>query len=192
MAAFAMAAMTALGSTVSTVGSAVGSAVSSVGSAIGIGGAAGGTGSTFASILQGGLGLVGAMSAIRAGSAQADAYRSQAADTRLDVTQEQIDATNRETSLRKGLLKSLGERDVAYAASGLDLSFGTPATARAQAADDAQQAVEQDQTTSDLRQSRLRARADTLDALAGDAESASWLKAGGSVLGSAFDIVKRG
>lgn len=159
--------------------------------ATGAAGAAGGS-SIFGTILQGGLGLVSAMAAIRAGASEARMYRSEAADTRLNVTQEQIDAENRQTGLRKQLLASLGERDTAYAASGVDLSFGTPATARREAEDDANRALSQDQMTSTVRQSRLRTKAANLDAQAADAQSAGGMKAFGIFANTAFDIFKRG
>ncbi len=153
-------------------------------------GAAGG--STALSILQGGMGLLGAMASIRAGQSAAAGYRSQAADTRLDVGQETIAATQKETSLRKALVASLGERDVAYAASGVDLSFGTPAAARSQAIDDTNSAMSMARTQSEMRRRQLLARADTLDAMAEDAASSGLIKGLGTFGGSMFDIVKRG
>ena len=195
----AMAAMSSLAGGVST-------AVTSVGSALGLTSAsapmalapaaAGATGSSpgsfFASLLQGGAGLVGAMSAMRAGRATAAAYRSQAADTRLEVNQEAIDATDRQTSLRKQLVAALGERQTAYAASGVDLTFGTPQQAQREAIVTANDVISRDQSTSDIRRSRLRARADTLDAMASDAEDAGAIKGLGIGLSTAGALFARG
>lgn len=150
------------------------------------------SGFSFASILQGGAGLLSAMSAMRAGQSQAAMYASQAADTRLDVTQEAIDATDRQTGLRKQLLAALGERDTAYAASGVDLSFGTPVQARNEAIQEANNAIAVDQSNSDLRKSRLRSRAAGFDAMAADAKSAGAVKAAGVLFDTGINIFKRG
>lgn len=186
---------------VSTVASGIGSmfsgggaAATAAGGASGAVGAAGGaaSGFSFGSILQGGMGILSAMSAMRAGQSEAAMYTSQAADTRLEVTQEGIDATERQTGLRKQLLSALGERDTAYAASGVDLSFGTPVQARTEAIQEANNAIGVDQSNADIRQSRLRSRAATLDGMAADAKSAAKMKAAGILFDTGFDIIKRG
>lgn len=210
MTEFVTAVFGAATSAISSVASGVGSMASGIGSlfsggattATAAGGATGGTvgtaaggaasGVSFGSVLQGGMGILSAMSALRAGQSQAAMYTSQAADTRLDVTQEGIDATERQTGLRKQLLSALGERDTAYAASGVDLSFGTPVQARTEAIQEANNAIAVDQSNADIRQSRLRARAATLDGMAADAKSAAALKAGGILFDTGLDIYKRG
>jgi hypothetical protein len=203
MTEFVTAVFGAATSAISTVASGVGSLFSggaatatAAGGATGgaVGTAAGGaaSGLSFGSILQGGMGLLSMMSALRAGQSQADMYTSQAADTRLDVTQEGIDATERQTGLRKQLLAALGERDTAYAASGVDLSFGTPVQARTEAIQEANNAITVDQSNADLRQSRLRSRAASLDGMAADAKSAAKMKAAGILFDTGLDIYKRG
>lgn len=200
MTALLQAVFTSVGSAVSSVASGIGSMFSSGTAAasgpLDLGKLAAGSGTssslTFANVLQGGLGIVQAMGALRAGQTQSSAYRSEAADTRLDVTQEAIDATDRQTSLRKQLIAALGERDTAYAASGVDLSFGTPQQARTEAIQSASDAITTDQSNSDLRKSRLRSRAASLDAMAADASSAGGLKAAGSLLETGIDILARG
>lgn len=184
---FATAALASLTSAASGVASAAGSA-------LGLGSSAGGSslGSTALTILQGGVGLMGAMSSIRAGQAQAAAYRMAGADARLQAGNEQIAATEKETSLRKALVASLGERDVAYAASGVDLSFGTPTVARGQAIDEASRAMSTARTASDMRRTQHLAKAAGYDALASDAEAAGSAKAFGGILSTGFDIIKRG
>jgi hypothetical protein len=186
---FATAALSAIG--IGGGSAAAGGAAAAAGAPLNLV-AAGSGGSMFAGILQGGLGVLGAMGALRAGQAQADAYRSQAADTRLQVGQEDVNATLKETSMRKALIRSLGERDVAYAASGVDLSFGTPATARAAAIADASEAMSLERQNTDMRKSQLRAKADTYDALASDAEDAGLFKAIGSIGAAGLGILGRG
>jgi len=184
--------------------SAVGSVASGIGSALsGLTGAGAtaagkvvgetvGVTSKFTSLLQGGLGLVSAMGELRAGQAQADALRSQAADTRLNITQEGIAGTERQDSLRRQLVSAIGERDTAYAASGVDLSFGTPVSARRQAIADADRAIVTDQNNVNLRQTQYRSRALSLEQMAADAASAGGIKALGSIFDTAIDITARG
>jgi hypothetical protein len=192
MTEFVTAIFSAAGQAVSSVATGVGSLFSgSTGAATAAGGAAK-SGFSFASVLQGGMGVLSAMSALRAGQAQSEMYLSQAADTRLDVTQEAIDATDRQTGLRKQLLAALGERDTAYAASGVDLSFGTPVQARTEAVQDANDAISVDQSNSDLRKSRLRSRAAGYEAMAADAKSAGSAKAAGILFDTGIDLFKRG
>ncbi|PPQ39375.1 hypothetical protein SAMN06265338_103221 [Rhodoblastus acidophilus] len=181
---FAAAALSSLASGLGGAATAATSAVSSVGSAIG--GA-----STFASILQGGAGLVGAMSAVRSGDAQAEALRQAALDAEQDRRAVGVDSINQQTSLRKALIQSLGERDVAYAASGVDTSFGTPAVARQAAEADTQNALSQVQDDTAAKQARLSARAASYRQQASEASSAGWIKGVGSILTAGAGILGR-
>lgn len=154
--------------------------------------AASATGSMLSSILQGTAGLVGAMGAVRAGQAQAEAYRMQAGDARIDARQEEIAGMQREDGLKRKLLASLGERDAATAASGVDLSFGTPVVARDQAMEDANRAVSMNQGETEMRRARLMARAASYQRMASEAESAGLTKGIGSLLMTAGSIGRRG
>lgn len=150
------------------------------------------TGSFLASVLQGGVGLVGAMAAMREGQMQATAYRGQAQDAKFDARSEEIAGAQRQDSLRRDLVKTLGERDVAYAASGVDLSFGTPQIARGEAVDAAGRAVAQDQETTAMRAARLRERAAYFKQMALGAEEAGLYKAVGAGLTAGMGIAARG
>jgi hypothetical protein len=177
---------TAAAGAVSSAASGIGGAVSSATSAFG------GAGSFFSGILQGVGGITSAMAATRAAQAKADAYQNQAADAERDANQQQIAATGRQTGLRKDLLATLGQRDVAYAASGLDLSFGTPVQARDQAIVDSSNAIAGDQATADTNQAMLRQRAAQYRKMAGQALDAGDYTAIGTALSTAGSILKRG
>ncbi len=150
------------------------------------------TGSYLASILQGGAGLIGAMGAIRSGQQQADAYRQMSGDARLDARQEELSGMQREDSLKRKLLGDLGNRDAAYAASGVDMSFGTPAIARDQAIESSNRAVAIDRSTTEMRREQLMSRAASYQRMAQEAESAAWLKGLGGLMLTGGSIIRRG
>jgi hypothetical protein len=189
---FAAAALTSLASGIGEAGAAAGSALSGAGAAVGGASGAIGGASTFASILQGGAGLLGAMAAVRSGNAQSDALKQSALDAEQDRTAAGIDATNQQTGLRRALIQSLGERDVAYAASGVDTSFGTPAVARQQAEADTSNALTQNQDEAAARAARLTARAASYRQAAGEAQSAGNIKGAYSILSAGGSILARG
>lgn len=196
-----------------SLASAIGSGVSSVGSALGIGGtaAAAGTaaatagtvattaatssigwGSILSGALAGGASLVSAMATMRQGQAQTDDYFNKSADALTDARSEDINAIGRQTGLKQDLLKSIGERDVAYAASGIDLSFGTPVQARLEVADDAARAIGDDSAATDMRVSRLKERAANYRLLGYEASKAARAKATGTILETAASAIRRG
>lgn len=197
---FAAAALTAVSSAVSSAAGAVGSAVSTVGSALGIGGTAagagaglfGGFGSTIGSILSGTATVAGMLGASQGGQEQGRNLYAQAADARTEQDIERIRGTERRDSLRRSLLTTLGERDVATAASGVDLSFGTPAMARQEAERDAESALTMDQSTEDLRIARLQERENEFIRAGRAAKKAGTIKAVGLGLKGAAALAGRG
>lgn len=85
--------------------------------------------------------MLGVVNAISAGNAQSDALKAQAADTQREIPLQTLQGIQTRTSIKAKLADALGSQDTAYAASGSDLSFGTPAQARKDAfreADNAQ------------------------------------------------------
>lgn len=122
----------------------------------------GGAASTVGSILSGGASLL-QMSALRqAGRQKQQSLAFQAQDTATEIAQENIQGAGRTNSLRQALLDTIGERDAAYAASGVDIGFGTPALARQEASAAAESAIAQDTAGTTARVSRLNARAKNL------------------------------
>lgn len=134
-------------------------------------------GSTLMSILQGTATALSVVGGLRAAQMQADARNAQAEDAKLEASMEGTRGIERRTALRQRMVEDLGARDVAYAASGVDLSFGTPATARNQAVSDANAALSTDAQTENIRANRLMSRAAQYRMMAEDAQASGTLKA---------------
>lgn len=196
---FAAAAVSAVAGAIGSATSAVGSAASAVGTALGIGGTAAGAGSSLfgagsllSGILSGTATIAGMMGAQAAGDEQSRTLMGQANDARMEQSLESIRGTGRRDTLRRSLLETLGERDVAAAASGIDLSFGTPAIARDEAERDAESALALDRSTEDFRVARLQEREGEFRRSAASARKAGRIKAFGLGLQGAASIANRG
>ena len=118
-----------------------------------------GSGFSLATLLEGGATLLGAFSAISAGEAQADQMELAARDAEAEIPLETLQGISRRTSIKKELVDAIGSQDVAFAASGVDLSFGTPGQAKKEAFREADRALASDSGTQELRSSRLSERA---------------------------------
>ncbi len=179
------------GSMFGTGAAAAGTATAAVGTT-----AAAGSGlfsmSTFGSILSGGATVLSASSAMSAGQEQAIAYQAEAAQAQADAAQESIDGRQRRDGLRRDLIARLGEQDVAYSASGLDLSFGTPVVARDESIRSASAALSNDLSNEEAKRRRLVERSDALKRMAKSARQAGAIKAGGLLLSGGADILQRG
>lgn len=149
-------------------------------------------GSTALSILQGGATVASVLATAGAGQQKADAYMLQAGDAETAAQLERVQGIERRTSLKASLLQAIGERDVAAAASGVDLSFGTPAIARDQALKDGARALEVDTSTEEFRRARLFERAASYRNMASQARAGSLLQALGGGLEGAAKIARRG
>ena len=149
-------------------------------------------GSTLTSILSGTASLAGMIGAIGAGNEKAAALEAQAADSVTEAGLEEIKGAERRLSLKRSLLQTIGERDVAYAASGVDLSFGTPSLARDEAQKDAERAISMDVDTQAMRQSRLLERAASYRSQSASARSAGFLKGIGIGVDTLISAKRRG
>lgn len=138
-------------------GAAAGTAAA--GAAAGAGAAAAGTGISLASILQGTATVLGVVSAIGAGNAEATQNELAANDADAEQATETLNGIQRRTSIRKQMADALGAQDVAYAASGVDLSFGTAKEARTDAYREADLGLTSATSTEQSRVSRLAERA---------------------------------
>lgn len=200
---FAAAALSTVATAITSVATTVGGALGIGGSAAGAAGAAtgtagsllaagegfgtlslglpslGGAGSLFTSILSGTATVAGILGASAAGNEQARGLTAQAMDARTEQDIEALRGTDRRNSLRQSLLKTLGERDVAAAASGIDLTFGTAAMARDEAERDAESALAIDKSTEDFRVGRLKERESEFLRSAASARKAGRIKAFG-------------
>lgn len=178
----------ALKTIVSTIGS---TAAAGAGAAAGAAGA-GGLASTFASILQGAGSVASILGTLSAGADKAQSYKLAARDADLDAVQEEIKGTQRQNSIRRALLETLAERDIAFAASGIDIGTGTPAVARAEATRDAERQLSVDQESTRMRKVRLQEKAIELRRQGRQARVASYLTAFQQGAQGLTDIMERG
>lgn len=149
------------------------------------------SGSSLMSILQGAATALSVVGGLRSAQAQADARTAQAADAAQEAAMEGTRGIERRTQITKRLVEDLGARDVAYAASGVDLSFGTPATARQSAVADANAALSTDVETENIRRNRLLSRSAQFRMMAEDASAAGTLKAVTGGVSMLADISRR-
>jgi hypothetical protein len=133
-----------------------------------------------------------AISAMREGQEKSAALKLQAVDARNDAQQEQLAGAQRADALRRQLLEEQGQRDAATAAGGVDLSFGTPAMARAQADDDSARALSLNASSVDTRSARYLERAANYQTMARSASRGGMLKALGIGANTALSIQRRG
>ncbi|MEO1110097.1 MAG: hypothetical protein AAFX90_19460 [Pseudomonadota bacterium] len=147
------------------LGGAGGAAAGTAGAAAGAAGAAAGTagaaisgGSILSTLLQGGATLLGMMSTIEAGEQDADMFEARAIDAQAEKPFETLQSVSRRTSIKQDLAQAIGEQEVAYAAAGVDLSFGTPVEARKDAAREADRALTNENATEETRLNRLDER----------------------------------
>ncbi len=139
------------------LGGGAGAAAGTAGVAAGTAGVAAGTatGISLSSVLQGAVSVLGMVSSIAAGNADAEAYKAQAEDVQREQPLETLKGIDRRSAIRREMVDALGKQDVAYAASGTDLSFGTPGQARQEAYRQADSSLEVDQGTQATTQARL-------------------------------------
>lgn len=182
---------TSLASTFAATAPAASTAATTVAAAAPAVSSAATAGSTLMSILQGTATALSVVGGLRAAQAQADMRNAQAEDAKAEAAMEGTRGIERRNAIKQRMIQDLGDRDVAYAASGVDLSFGTPTTARNQATADANAALSTDAATEDIRRNRLLSRAAQYTMMAEDARSAGTLKAltgGASMLA---DVARR-
>lgn len=150
------------------------------------------SGLSLASFLQGTATVLGVVSAIGAGNAEADALNAQAADAEREQNLEVLQGIQRRASIKRAMADAVGAQDVAYAASGVDLSFGTAASARQDAYREADLALTMDTGTEQTRVGRLAERAANYRAGAKRARAAGLLN--GLIGGAkgATSILERG
>ena len=130
------------------------------------------SGISLASILQGTATVLGVVSSIAGGNAEADALNAQAIDAEREQEIETLSGIERRASIKATLAEALGQQDVAYAASGVDLSWGTASQARREAYREADLAITSAASTELTRNSRLMERAANYRASAKRARSA--------------------
>jgi len=168
MSGFIEAIVTGLGATTATAGA--GAAAS--------GTAALGTGLSISSILQGVATVGGIVATIAAGNAEAASLKAQAKDAEAEKPFETLQSIDRKRSLLAAAGEAAGELDVAYAGSGVDLSFGSARQQRRNVYREADLGLDTDSGTTALRIDRLTERARNFRKMAKRTKLASYLSAG--------------
>lgn len=122
-------------------------------------GTAAASGISLSTILQGTASVLGLVSSIAAGQADRDQAEAMAADAEAEQPLEILKGIDRRRSLKLATIDAIGEMDAAYAASGVDLSFGTAAQARKEAFREADLGLTSEAGTTMTRLARLTERA---------------------------------
>lgn len=142
-------------------------------------------------MLQGGATVLGMVNAVNAGNADAEAATLAAEDAAREVPLETLQGIQRRSSIKQEMMDRIGEQDVAYAASGVDLSFGTPGQARKEAFRQGDLALTSDVGTEQTRVARLQEREVNYRKRAARAKSGGWFDAAMIGLNGASSIAGR-
>lgn len=187
MAELLIAAGAALGGTAAT-----GATAATVATTAATGAAA--AGSSALSILQGVASAVAAIGAIGSGMSAAAASEDAAVQTEAEAGQEQLQATQRQNSMRRELLAIMGQNDVAFAAGGVEVGGGggIAEQARAQARKDAATEIGIDRDQDEYRRAQLKVRARNLRRRGGEQMMAGFGQALGIGLNFGIDQAERG
>jgi hypothetical protein len=167
------------GTAATGAGAAAGSAfagATAAGAATATGAAAAG-GISLSSILQGATSILGITNAISSGNAQAQQLELAAADSQRQIPTTMLQGIAQRTAIKKQLGDALGAQDVAYAGSGTDLSFGTPAQARKDAFREADNALTTQGGTEQSTIARLDERTKNYLQMAGKAKQSGYFDA---------------
>lgn len=158
-----------------------------------VGGASGGNaGSSFWSALQGGATLFSVVNSYRAEQLRADDFDASALDAESEIDLERLAGVERRASLKREAYDHIGDMTVAFAASGQDLTFGSPAKARERAFRDLDTAVNTATNTEETRIARLKERADTYRSRARRVRSAAPVNALAEGLQFGASLARRG
>jgi hypothetical protein len=145
------------------------------GAGAGTAAATAGTGLSISSVLQGVATVGSVVASIAAGNAEAQSLRAQAVDAEQEKGLEVLQSSERKRGLLAEAQEAIGEIDVAYAGSGVDLSFGSAQQARKRVFREADVALNSDSATVANRLNRLGERASGYRRMAKQAKAMGWL-----------------
>lgn len=154
-------------------------------------GAAAAGGFSLSSLLQGTATVFSAVTALGAARADAEQFELAADDAAREKPLETLQGINRRTGIKAEMMNRIADADVANAASGVDLSFGTPMQARKDAFRQGDLALETDTGTEQTRVARLAEREANYRKRAKRARSAGVIDAIGIGLKGATSIADR-
>jgi|GEM_PF-4964830 len=149
-------------------------------------------GSTAMTVLQGVTTAFSAAAAMGRGLAEAGAKRSDANQMDTRAEQEMLVGETEQKKAKKALLQQVSKTQVAYAASGIDLSAGTVLTAMDEATEDAEADLSTSRTLTLQRASNYRRRATQLRAEADLAEQSGKMSAFGHWANFGIGLLRRG
>lgn len=132
-------------------------------------GAAATTGISISSILQGIATVGGVVASIAAGNAEGEKLQAEGQDALQEKGLETLQSVERKRGLLKAAQEAVGQSDTAYAASGVDLSFGSAQEARTNVFREADLSLNSESATTAGRLSRLDERAQNLFRMASGA-----------------------
>ena len=133
------------------------------------------SGLSLTSLLQGTATVLGIASSVAGGNAEASQAELAASDAEAEQPLENLQGIARRNSIKRQMADAIGAENVAYAASGVDLSTGTAAAARSDAYRDADLALTTDAGTQETRLSRLSERAKNYRQMAKQSRRSGWL-----------------
>jgi len=114
--------------------------------------------SFFSTIIQGGMTLFSINSQLNAAEEERQAFIADAEDAQDEIPLESIAGIERRASLKQAAHEAVGQQTVAFAASGIDLTFGSPVQARKEAFSSLDRSLESDNLTETTRVNRLKER----------------------------------
>lgn len=174
------------------LGGAASTATSAAGAAGAAAGGMGAIGSTIASILQGTASLMGVMALNKGAGIEATSFEMEARDAEAEKALENLQGIGRSAEIKRSLRQAVGEMDVAYGASGVDLTFGTPSQARTEAFREADVGLTTSANTTLSRTARLDERAANYRSRAKSVRQAARTQGRQKMLSTAADIMLRG
>ena len=161
------------------------------GAAAGVAGTAAGaaaTGLSISSIMQGVASVGGLVATIAAGNAEAANYKAQAADAERQKPFENLQSVDRKRSLLKAAADATGDVNVAYAASGLDLSFGSANEARRSINRQTDMGLTTDAATTSMRIDRLTEQSRNFRQMAKRSKVAAWINGATNFASTALSL----
>lgn len=135
------------------------------------------TGISLSSILTGTASLLSVISGMAGASADAEALNQQAREADMEQQTAAVKGKANQLAIKREMMDAVGQRDVAAAASGVDLSFGTAAQVRKEAFREADQALDSNSLTTMSTMSQYEQRAATYRKRAKQVKSAGIMNA---------------
>jgi hypothetical protein len=158
------------------------------------GGVAAAAGSTFnaMSILQGAASVAGILGTLTSANAQAKSYETQARTSDMEAQSTHTEGLQRQVTMKRELMRVLGENDVSFAAAGIDTGSGVAAQGRDVANQRATTEMNVDRAGADGKAAMLRLQASGYRNLARSSRQAGVISSFGTLAQTGFDILQRG